>query len=115
MALPQGKENGKSTLAMKVRRWLHLSPKTAEVKEPKASYIALFRPIDDLQSRFILFCAIVFAIAAGAPLPIIGVIFSKIINTFPPSEEEIKSRISELVAVGKFPTLPYVLKANICF
>lgn len=31
-----------------------------------SSYVALFRPLDDLQSRFILFCGVLFAIAAGA-------------------------------------------------
>lgn len=65
-----------------------------------ASYIALFRPINDLYSRFILVCAIFCAIAAGIPLPIIGVIFSRIINSFPPTENELTKTLSELVGVG---------------
>lgn len=65
-----------------------------------SSYFALFSPLQDLQSRLILACGIVLAIAAGAPLPIIGVIFARIINSFPPSEDEVVTRISELVGVG---------------
>ncbi|TGO22465.1 hypothetical protein BPAE_0167g00070 [Botrytis paeoniae] len=65
-----------------------------------SSYVALFRPLDDLQSRFILFCGVLFAIAAGAPLPIIGIIFARIIDVFPPSEEEVVSRVYQLVAVA---------------
>ena len=41
-------------------------------KIPGASYFALFRPLHDVQSRLILFGGVVLAIAAGAPLPIIG-------------------------------------------
>jgi hypothetical protein len=41
-------------------------------KTPGASYFALFRPLHDVQSRLILFGGVVLAIAAGAPLPIIG-------------------------------------------
>jgi ATP-binding cassette subfamily B (MDR/TAP) protein 1 len=71
------------------------------LKRTGSSYIALFRPLQDAQSRAILFCAVVLAIAAGAPLPIIGVIFARIIDSFPPSEEEIRTRISQLLAVGE--------------
>jgi len=66
------------------------------------SYLALFRPLQDVQSRLILFFGIVLAIAAGAPLPIIGVIFARIIDAFPPTEDEIHQRISQLLGVGKF-------------
>ena len=41
-------------------------------KTPGASYFTLFRPLHDVQSRLILFGGVVLAIAAGAPLPIIG-------------------------------------------
>lgn len=40
------------------------------------------------------------ALAAGIPLPLIGVIFGKIINSFPPTEDEIKVRIGQLLGVA---------------
>jgi hypothetical protein len=76
-----------------------LSGKCA-VKKPSSSYIALFRPLQDFQSRFILFSGIILAIAAGAPLPIIGVIFARIIDVFPPSEDDVRREIYQLLAVG---------------
>jgi ATP-binding cassette, subfamily B (MDR/TAP), member 1 len=52
-------------------------------KTPGASYFALFRPLHDGQSRLILFGGVVLAIAAGAPLPIIGQSnFSKYMPSF---------------------------------
>ncbi|KAH7355097.1 ABC transporter-like protein [Rhexocercosporidium sp. MPI-PUGE-AT-0058] len=77
-----------------------LLPKDGTIKKSGSSYFALFRPLQDLQSRFILGCGIVLAIAAGAPLPIIGVIFAKIIDAFPPSEEEVQKRIFQLLGVA---------------
>jgi ATP-binding cassette, subfamily B (MDR/TAP), member 1 len=85
----------------KMLKLLHLLPKKSAWEIPGSSYIALFRPLQDVQSRLILFAGIVFAIAAGVPLPIIGLIFARIINTFPPSEEDVRSRISELLGVGE--------------
>jgi hypothetical protein len=90
----------------KSRRWKKMfKPKVllpaGTLKNTGASYFALFRPLDDIQSRFILFCGVVLAIAAGAPLPIIGVIFARIIDAFPPTEDEIHQRISQLLGVGK--------------
>lgn len=70
-------------------------------KSAISSYFALYRPLQDVQSKVILVCGILLAIAAGAPLPIIGVIFSKIINSFPPTEDEVRTRIYQLLAVGK--------------
>ncbi|PVH82159.1 ABC transporter-like protein [Cadophora sp. DSE1049] len=72
----------------------------ASEEDGRSSYFSLFRPLQDLQSRFILVCGVVLAIAAGAPLPIIGVIFAKIIDAFPPSEEEVQHRISQLLGVA---------------
>ncbi|KAL2070808.1 hypothetical protein VTL71DRAFT_13834 [Oculimacula yallundae] len=77
-----------------------LLPKIGSIKKSGSSYFALFRPLQDFQSRFILVCGIVLSIAAGAPLPIIGVIFAKIIDVFPPSEEEVQKRISQLLGVA---------------
>lgn len=80
-----------------------------------SSYLALYRPLDDLQSRLILLCGILCAIAAGAresstttvfrvltslALPIIGVIFARIIDVFPPTEAEVESRVYQLIAVA---------------
>lgn len=70
-------------------------------KNLEFSYFQLYRPVNDWRSRCILFFAVVLSIAAGAPLPIIGLIFSKIIDTFPPSEEAVKQRVEELIGVGK--------------
>jgi ATP-binding cassette subfamily B (MDR/TAP) protein 1 len=46
----------------------------------------------------------VLAVAAGVPLPLIGVILGKIINNFPPTESELKTRLVQLMgtAVGYF-------------
>lgn len=81
----------------------HLRPLAKKIgsKSVLSSYFALYRPLQDLQSRSILVCGIILAIAAGAPLPIIGVIFARIIDAFPPSEDEVQDRISQLLAVGK--------------
>lgn len=75
-------------------------------KAPRGSYFALYRPLKKWQDKFILASGIVLALAAGAPLPIIGVIFSRIINTFPPDANQIKQRIVELIIVGTPPTSP---------
>ena len=66
----------------------------------RTSYWSLFRPIHDWSSRIILLCAIVCAIAAGVPLPIIGVIFSHIIDSFPPAEPDLLKSIRELLGVA---------------
>lgn len=81
-------------------KFFHLF-KDGIMKGSGSSYIALFRPLQDTQSRVILFFAVALAVAAGAPLPIIGVIFARIIDSFPPSEDEIRTRISQLLAVGE--------------
>ncbi|KUJ06999.1 P-loop containing nucleoside triphosphate hydrolase protein [Mollisia scopiformis] len=65
-----------------------------------SSYCALYRPLQDFQSRAILVCGILLAIAAGAPLPIIGVIFAKVIDNFPLTEDEVRNRIWQLLAVA---------------
>ncbi len=68
----------------------------------KTSYFALYRPLTDTKSRLVLAGGIILAIAAGIPLPIIGVIFGKIISSFPPSEEELRIRLSQLLGVGQY-------------
>ncbi|KAL9053582.1 MAG: hypothetical protein Q9162_004679 [Coniocarpon cinnabarinum] len=70
----------------------------------KTSYWSLYRSVDDWKTRCTLVAGIVCAAAAGIPLPLIGVIFSTIIDSFPPSEQELNKSIGQLlgVAVGYF-------------
>lgn len=76
-----------------VRRILGLNPF-------KTSYFALYRPLKDFQSRAILVAGILLAIAAGLPLPLIGVVFGRIINNFPPSEEDLNTRLVQLMEIA---------------
>ncbi|PUU81302.1 ABC transporter-like protein [Tuber borchii] len=64
------------------------------------SYFSLYRPLNTWRQRAILLLAIILSLAAGAPLPIIGVIFGKIINHFPPTEEELQTRIGQLLGAA---------------
>jgi ABC-type multidrug transport system fused ATPase/permease subunit len=66
----------------------------------KTSYFSLYRPLKDFQSRAILVAAILLAMAAGVPLPLIGVVFGKIINNFPPPEEELNFRLLQLMGIA---------------
>lgn len=66
----------------------------------KTSYFSLYRPLRSFQDRFILVAGIILGIAAGVPLPLIGVIFGQIIDAFPPSEPELATRISQLLGVA---------------
>jgi ATP-binding cassette subfamily B (MDR/TAP) protein 1 len=100
MTVPTREEDGEPSRCERLLKSLQLPPISDTWEVPGASYISLFRQLQDAQSRLILAAGIVFAIAAGVPLPIIGVIFSRIINAFPPSEDEIQRRIGELLGVG---------------
>lgn len=84
-----------------IPRFLRFLPKH-KLNKTEASYFALFRTLPDIQSRLILLAGVFLAIAAGAPLPIIGVIFARIIDGFPPTEKDVNQRIVELIAVGEF-------------
>ncbi|KAF2157623.1 multidrug resistance-like protein [Myriangium duriaei CBS 260.36] len=66
----------------------------------KTSYFSLYRPMNSAKDRLRITLGILFAIAAGLPLPIIGVIFSRIINQFPPPENALRTHVLELVGVG---------------
>ncbi|KAF1948056.1 P-loop containing nucleoside triphosphate hydrolase protein [Clathrospora elynae] len=70
----------------------------------KTSYFALYRQLDDAGSRGILVLGVLLAILAGLPLPLIGVIFGRIINNFPPTSDELNRLLYRLmgVAVGYF-------------
>ncbi|TVY84624.1 Phosphatidylcholine translocator ABCB4 [Lachnellula suecica] len=97
MTTPSTDDGGESTTRQKMMKYL--LPKKGAFSFGD-SYFALFRPLQDVQSRLILAAGIVLALAAGAPLPIIGVIFARIIDAFPPSEEEIQMRVFQLIAVA---------------
>jgi ATP-binding cassette subfamily B (MDR/TAP) protein 1 len=66
----------------------------------KTSYFALYRPLDDLWSRTILVLGILLAMAAGIPLPLIGVILGRIINNFPPPADELRTLLVRLMSVA---------------
>lgn len=79
-----------------------LSFSDIKTKLPLSSYFVLYRPLRTWYEKLIFYLGIILALAAGAPLPIIGVIFSKIINTFPPNAEDTKIHIIQLIGVGRF-------------
>lgn len=64
------------------------------------SYFSLFQLSRSPTDRALLASGIIFAVAAGLPLPIIGVLFGKIINNFPPPEHELVTRLAELLGVA---------------
>lgn len=66
----------------------------------KTSYFALYRPLDDFSSRVILALAVTTAILAGLPIPFIGVILGRIINNFPPPQDELRTLLSYLMIVA---------------
>ncbi|KAH7401006.1 leptomycin B resistance protein pmd1 [Phaeosphaeria sp. MPI-PUGE-AT-0046c] len=66
----------------------------------KTSYFALYRPLDDWRSRAILVLGVLLAMAAGIPLPLIGVILGRIINNFPPAADELKALLFRLMTVA---------------
>jgi ATP-binding cassette subfamily B (MDR/TAP) protein 1 len=66
----------------------------------KTSYFALYRPLDDFKSRTILVLGILLAMAAGIPLPLIGVILGRIINNFPPPADELRALLLRLMSVA---------------
>ena len=105
MMMPALEEKREPSRREKMLKSLKLLPKSGVRKLPGSSYFALFRPLQDVQSRLILVVGIIFSLAAGVPLPLIGVIFARIINAFPPSEDDIRRRISELLGVGKYTKL----------
>ncbi|KAJ4305126.1 hypothetical protein N0V90_000656 [Kalmusia sp. IMI 367209] len=66
----------------------------------RTSYFSLYRPLTDFQSRAILITGFLLSVAAGVPLPLIGVILGKIINNFPPREDELKERLVQLMGMA---------------
>jgi len=66
----------------------------------KTSYFALFRPLKTSSARLLLFAAVLLAIAAGVPLPIIGVVFGQLIDDFPPREQDLLQHLTRLMAIA---------------
>ncbi|KAF8460845.1 ABC transporter type 1, transmembrane domain-containing protein [Kalaharituber pfeilii] len=66
----------------------------------RTHYFRLYRPLETWREKLLLISAIILSLVAGVPLPIIGVIFGKIINGFPPDEETLKIRIAQLIGVA---------------
>lgn len=66
----------------------------------RGSYFGLYGTIEDKRDRALASLGAICAIAAGVPLPIIGVIFGEIISAFPPDEDELLLRIRQLLAVA---------------
>ncbi|KAF2687161.1 leptomycin B resistance protein pmd1 [Lentithecium fluviatile CBS 122367] len=94
-AQPEGHREPRSGIVCKkfIRQILGLNPF-------KTSYFTLYKPLQDFESRFILLSGLLLAVSAGLPLPLISVILGKIINDFPPKEDELRLRLAELLGVA---------------
>jgi ATP-binding cassette subfamily B (MDR/TAP) protein 1 len=68
----------------------------------KTSYFDLYRALDDAGSRVILALGIILAMAAGLPIPLIGVVLGRIINNFPPPADELRALLIRLMSVAVF-------------
>ncbi|WPG99455.1 multidrug resistance protein 1-like protein [Acrodontium crateriforme] len=66
----------------------------------KSSYFALYRSLESNTDRLVAIIGAICAIAAGLPLPLISTVFRDVINSFPPSEEQIRQLIIKLVSVA---------------
>jgi ATP-binding cassette, subfamily B (MDR/TAP), member 1 len=66
----------------------------------KTSYFSLYRPLKTKKDKAILAAAIILSMAAGVPLPLIGVIFGKVINGFPPDNHELNEKLTHLMIVA---------------
>lgn len=78
------------------------------------SYLQLYsRSCSTPLSRLFVVVAVLLAIAAGAPIPIIAVIFGKLIDSFPSTEDEVRSRLSQfLITAVVFLVLTYGWSAS---
>lgn len=66
----------------------------------KSSFLSLYRNLETTGERGTAVVGAVLAVAAGVPLPIMFVIFGEIINSFPPPEDELETRIGQLLGVA---------------
>jgi ATP-binding cassette subfamily B (MDR/TAP) protein 1 len=65
-----------------------------------AQYFVLYRHLRGWGDRLLLALGLLLSIVAGLPLPIIGVLFGRIINTFPPPDDELRNLLGQLLAVA---------------
>lgn len=66
----------------------------------KSSFLSLYRNLETKSERGTAIVGVILAAAAGVPLPIMFVIFGEIINSFPPPEDELRTRIGQLLGVA---------------
>ncbi|KAK6344234.1 hypothetical protein TWF696_007876 [Orbilia brochopaga] len=76
---------------------------------PDSEYFRIFRFLrrDDKEGfaarhrdTFVLLTAVSLASLSGVPLPVIGVIFGKIINEFPPKESSLRIKLIQMITVA---------------
>jgi ATP-binding cassette subfamily B (MDR/TAP) protein 1 len=66
----------------------------------KSSFLSLYRNLETKGEHSTAIIGALLAAAAGVPLPIMFVIFGQIINSFPPPEDELRTRIGQLLGVA---------------
>jgi ATP-binding cassette subfamily B (MDR/TAP) protein 1 len=66
----------------------------------KSSFLSLYRNLETKGEHSTAIVGALLAAAAGVPLPIMFVIFGQIINSFPPPEDELRTRIGQLLGVA---------------
>ncbi len=66
----------------------------------RSSYVGLYTTLSRPRERLTIGLAVTLAVAAGIPLPIIGVIFGRLISSFPPSPEELHEHVIQLLSVA---------------
>lgn len=66
----------------------------------KSSFLSLYRNLETRGEYGTAILGAFLAAAAGVPLPIMFVIFGQIINSFPPPEDELRTRIGQLLGVA---------------
>ncbi|QIW95154.1 hypothetical protein AMS68_000672 [Peltaster fructicola] len=93
-ARPREFSNAPQSLPARVRKQI------IEFNPLKSPFLELYSDLEHIQDKTLAVVGALLAIAAGVPLPIIFVVFSKIIDSFPPSEEDLRQRISQLLGVA---------------
>ncbi|KAK5109038.1 hypothetical protein LTR62_007586 [Meristemomyces frigidus] len=66
----------------------------------KTSYMSIYSSLNTPSDRAVACVGVLAAIAAGVPLPLIGIIFGRLIDTFPPTEDQLKTLVGELLGVA---------------
>ena len=66
----------------------------------KSSFLSLYRNLENSKEIATAVVGALLAVSAGVPLPIMFVIFGKIINAFPPEEHDLQDRIGQLLGVA---------------